>query len=126
MLWSLFIFTIFTFLEQSPNIVFFPELFLNCTPHLFLWMMALKARPSRHDCVKSWTLTPGYFWVVFWAHRSSASFAVRSSCPIVISEILKKEKKPLSDKCVKYCNTGHKISFSENDPVKNCIFIEPA
>ena len=54
---------------------------------LFLWMMALKARPSLHDWVKSWTWTPGYLWVVFWAHRSSASLALRSSWPTTMSEI---------------------------------------
>ena len=61
--------------------------------HLFLWMMALKARPSRHDWVKSWTLTPGYLWVVFWAHRRSASFADRSSWPTTMSEIWKRKEK---------------------------------
>ena len=61
--------------------------------HLFLWMMALKARPSRHDWVKSWTLTPGYLWVVFWAHRRSASFADRSSWPTTMSEIWKRKGK---------------------------------
>ena len=61
----------------------------RCETDLFLWMMALKARPSLHDWVKSWTWTPGYLWVVFWAHLSSASLAVRSSWPTTISEIWK-------------------------------------
>ena len=60
--------------------------------HLFLWMMALKASPSLHDCVKSWTWTPGYLWVVFWAHLSRASLADRSSWPTTMSEIWNKRK----------------------------------
>ena len=51
-------------------------------------MMALKARPSFHEDVKSLTRTPGYLAVVRWAHRSKASRAVRdSSCPTIMSEI---------------------------------------
>ena len=55
-----------------------PATFLYST-YLFLWMIALKARPSLQDWVKSLTSTPGYLWVVFCAHRSSASFADKSS-----------------------------------------------
>jgi hypothetical protein len=58
-------------------------------------MIALKARPSLHDDVKSLTLTLGYLVVVFCAHRSNASLAETSSCPTTMSEIWKKEKKEL-------------------------------
>ena len=57
----------------------------------FRWIMALKARPSLQDRVKSSTLTPGYRWVVFWAHRNNASLAETSSCPTTMSEIWKRE-----------------------------------
>ena len=58
----------------------------------YLWMMALKARPSLHDLVKSLTWTLGYRCVVFWAHRKRASLAETSSCPTTISEIWKKKE----------------------------------
>ena len=54
-------------------------------------MMALKARPSLQDWVKSWTATPGYLWVVFWAHLNKASLALKSSWRTTISEIWNKE-----------------------------------
>ena len=56
--------------------------------YLLRWMMALKARPSFHELVKSLTRTPGYLAVVRCAHRRRASRAVSdSSCPTMISDI---------------------------------------
>lgn len=43
---------------------------------LLRWMIALNARPSLQDDVKSLTLTPGYLAVDLRAHRSRASRAV--------------------------------------------------
>lgn len=55
---------------------------------LFLWIKAEKAKPSRHDPVKSFTRTPGYRAVDRRAHLISASRAViLSSCPTTMSEI---------------------------------------
>ena len=56
--------------------------------HLLRWIIALNARPSFHDEVKSLTRTPGYLAVVRWAHRNRASRAVSdSSCPTMMSDI---------------------------------------
>ena len=59
----------------------------------FLWMRALKARPSRQLLVKSATRTPGYLAVLRRAHRRRASRAETfSSCPTTMSPIWRRNK----------------------------------
>jgi len=57
---------------------------------LLRWIIALNAKPSRHELVKSVTWTPGYLAVVRLAHLNNASRAdTFGSWPTTISDIWK-------------------------------------
>ncbi|PSN48664.1 hypothetical protein C0J52_04767 [Blattella germanica] len=94
-------------------------------PHLFLWIIALKAKPSRHEAVKSVTLTPGYLAVERLAHLNNASRAdTFGSWPTTMSEICKTINRlmyQLGDcKNVKTCFEVKKESLEINENEIKC------
>jgi hypothetical protein len=65
----------------------------NNSKYLLRWIIALNAKPSRHELVKSVTRTPGYLAVVRLAHLNNASRAdTLGSWPTTISDICRKKK----------------------------------
>jgi hypothetical protein len=68
----------------------------NNSNYLLRWIIALNAKPSRHELVKSVTRTPGYLAVVRLAHLNNASRAdTLGSWPTTISDICRKMRRSL-------------------------------
>lgn len=68
----------------------------NKSNYLLRWIIALNAKPSRHELVKSVTRTPGYLAVERLAHLNNASRAdTLGSWPTTISDIWRKKKESL-------------------------------